>query len=63
MYLNCLPPVGLQCIFSEKVLPFIKTPLFVAQNLYDSWQLNNILKVTTGGQFSMEESRFPIEES
>ena len=38
-----------QCIFAEKVLPFIKTPLFVAQNLYDSWQLNNILKVTTGG--------------
>ena len=37
------------CIFAEYVAPFIKSPLFIAQNLYDSWQLNNILKVTTGG--------------
>jgi len=36
-----------KCIFSQYVLPFIKTPLFIAQNLYDSYQLGHIL--TTGG--------------
>lgn len=37
-----------KCIFSENVLPFVKTPLFVAQNLYDSYQLGNILRVGCG---------------
>lgn len=28
-----------KCIFAQYVLPFIKSPLFVMQNLYDSWQV------------------------
>lgn len=32
-----------KCIFAQYVLPFIKTPLFIAQNLYDSYQLGHIL--------------------
>ena len=35
-----------RCIFAEYVVPFIQSRLFVMQNLYDSWQLKNILGVT-----------------
>ena len=28
-----------KCIFAQYVLPFIKSELFVMQNLYDSWQV------------------------
>lgn len=38
-----------KCVFAEYVLQFIQSPLFVMQNLYDSWQLNNILVVTDDG--------------
>merc|ERR1712008_257699 len=38
-----------RCMFAQYVMPFIQSPLFIAQNLYDSWQLTNILKVGCGG--------------
>ena len=28
-----------RCFFAEYTLPFIKTPLFVSQDLADSWQV------------------------
>ena len=31
------------------VTPFIKSELYVMQNLYDSWQINNILKIGCSG--------------
>ena len=34
------------CIFAQYVLPFITSRFFVMQNLYDSWQLKNIFKVS-----------------
>jgi hypothetical protein len=34
-----------KCIFPQYVLPFIQTPLFIAQNLYDSYQLGHILAI------------------
>ena len=34
------------CIFAQYVLPFITSRFFVMQNLYDSWQLKNIYKVS-----------------
>lgn len=30
-----------KCIFAEHVTPYIKSEMFVMQNLYDSWQINN----------------------
>ena len=30
------------CLFAPEVFPFIKTPLFAVQALYDTWQLYNI---------------------
>jgi len=38
-----------KCIFAQYVAPFIKSELFVMQNLYDSWQINNILKIGCSG--------------
>jgi hypothetical protein len=32
-----------RCFFSEATLPFITTPLFVTQDLVDSWQMANVL--------------------
>jgi hypothetical protein len=34
-----------KCIFAQYVLPFIRTPLFIAQNLFDSYQLGHILGI------------------
>jgi len=34
-----------KCIFAEYVAPYIKSELYVMQNLYDSWQINNILHI------------------
>lgn len=34
-----------KCIFPQYVLPFIHTDLFIAQNLYDSYQLGHILGI------------------
>ena len=34
-----------QCFFAEENLPFISTPLFVTQDLVDSWQMGNILDI------------------
>jgi hypothetical protein len=31
------------------VFPFIASPIFVFQNLYDSWQINNVLKIGCSG--------------
>jgi len=38
-----------KCIFAQYVAPFITSELFVMQNLYDSWQINNILKIGCSG--------------
>lgn len=38
-----------KCIFAEYVFPFIKSDIFIMQNLYDSWQINNILKIGCSG--------------
>jgi len=32
-----------RCFFAEENLPFITTPLFVTQDLVDSWQMSNVL--------------------
>ena len=34
-----------RCVFAQNVLPFIKSRLFVMQNLFDSWQMANILGI------------------
>eukprot|EP00040_Diaphanoeca_grandis_P004443 m.28756 g.28756 ORF g.28756 m.28756 type:complete len:529 (-) comp15978_c0_seq1:92-1678(-) len=46
-----LKPTGddWKCIFAEYVAPYIKSEMFVMQNLYDSWQINNILKIGCSG--------------
>ncbi|XP_015084370.1 pectin acetylesterase 8-like [Solanum pennellii] len=31
------------CLFSQNVIPYIQTPLFIINSIYDSWQINNIL--------------------
>lgn len=31
-----------KCIFAENVLPFIRTPIFILQSNFDSWQKDNI---------------------
>lgn len=38
-----------KCIFAEHVTPYIKSEMFVMQNLYDSWQINNILDIGCSG--------------
>lgn len=38
-----------KCIFAQYVFPFIKSSIFVMQNLYDSWQVNNILRIGCAG--------------
>ena len=38
-----------KCIFAEHVTPYIQSEMFVMQNLYDSWQINNILKIGCSG--------------
>ena len=38
-----------KCIFAQYVFPFIKSSIFIFQNLYDSWQINNILKIGCSG--------------
>ena len=42
-----------KCIFAQYVLPFIKTPLFIAQNLYDSYQLGHILTLDGCSTYGM----------
>jgi hypothetical protein len=39
-----------KCIFAQYVAPFIQSDLFIMQNLYDSFQLANILQVTGAGK-------------
>jgi len=34
-----------RCFFSEANLPYITTPLFVTQDLVDSWQMSNVLQL------------------
>ena len=34
-----------RCIFAQYTLPHIKTPFFVAEGAYDSWQLGNLLQL------------------
>ena len=36
--------VGLEwrCIFAEYAFPFVETPLFALESLYDSWQIPNV---------------------
>ncbi|WMV43124.1 hypothetical protein MTR67_036509 [Solanum verrucosum] len=31
------------CLFSQNVIPYIQTPLFIINSIYDSWQINNTL--------------------
>ena len=31
-----------RCIFAEYVFPFLKTPLFAVESLYDAWQIPNV---------------------
>ena len=38
-----------RCIFAQYAAPHIKSELFVMQNLYDSWQVNNILRIGCSG--------------
>jgi len=38
-----------KCIFAQYVLPFIRSRVFVMQNFYDSWQMNNILRLGCSG--------------
>ena len=33
---------------AQYVAPFVATPLFVAEGMYDSWQLGNVLKLGCG---------------
>jgi hypothetical protein len=49
-----VPPLGTsdRIVVREQaqyVFPFIKSSIFVFQNLYDSWQINNILKIGCSG--------------
>lgn len=37
-----------RCFFAEANLPFITTPLFVTQDLVDSWQMANVLALPCG---------------
>ena len=48
-----------KCIFSQYVLPFIRTPLFIAQNLYDSYQLGHILAVGNCTTYGKDLSACP----
>ena len=34
-----------KCLFPQYLLPHVRSPLFIVNPLYDSWQLGNILKV------------------
>jgi hypothetical protein len=34
-----------RCFFAEANLPYITTPLFVTQDLVDSWQMSNVLRI------------------
>jgi hypothetical protein len=34
-----------RCIFAQYTYPHIKTPTFIAEGAYDSWQLGNLLKL------------------
>jgi hypothetical protein len=61
---NCIAhytPLGTpwKCIFSQYVLPFIKTPLFIAQNLYDSYQLSHILAIGGCSTYGKDLSACP----
>ena len=31
-----------RCIFAEYAFPFVETPLFALESLYDSWQIPNV---------------------
>ncbi|KAH0643886.1 hypothetical protein KY289_034860 [Solanum tuberosum] len=31
------------CFFPENVMPYVQTPLFIINSIYDSWQINNTL--------------------
>jgi hypothetical protein len=39
------PTSPARCIFAENTYPFIQTPFFVANSMYDAWSLANILTV------------------
>lgn len=32
-----------KCIFAEYTLPFVQTPVFMLQSIYDEWQMDNVL--------------------
>ncbi|XP_060211192.1 pectin acetylesterase 8-like isoform X4 [Lycium barbarum] len=31
------------CFFPENIVPYVQTPLFIINSVYDTWQINNIL--------------------
>ena len=38
-----------RCAVAQYVFPFIQSSIFIFQNLYDSWQINNILRIGCSG--------------
>ena len=46
MFANVLPID--KCFMAEHVFESIMTPIFVAEGMYDSWQVNNILELGCG---------------
>jgi hypothetical protein len=38
-----------KCIFAQYALPFVESSVFIAEGVYDSWQLNNILQLGCAG--------------
>lgn len=41
-------PDGWKCFMAQYVVPYIKSPLFIAEGMYDSWQLGNVLQLPCG---------------
>jgi len=38
-----------KCLFAPQTYPYIKTPIFLLQGKYDSWQIQNILQISCLG--------------
>jgi len=42
------------CFFAQHIIPHIATPVFIAEGLYDSWQMDNILQLGCGNPTPQE---------
>jgi hypothetical protein len=40
--------LGWKCFMAQYVFDFIQTPVFIAEGMYDSWQLGNVLNLGCG---------------